>query len=164
MAREAVGDTVFLIRLVLGLNVHVQGILEHERLRHAALVWWSRALDADGVESADPCGWYGGVATLRGSLLGTERARASAEGRYLDGHDCLFPELATEWRELCAAAEGLAGAKTNADDAAATEAERSVRRVVLMARADSLAAADQHLASDAMAERVGRHLGMVDDG
>ncbi len=156
--REAIGDTIFLLRLVIGLNVHVEETLRTERLRHAALVWWSRALHAEGAKSGDRSGWERSDAVHRGILLGTERARAAAEARYLDGHDILFPELATEWHDLCAAGESLADAEVGIDDAATRAAERSARRVILMARADGLEAAGQHLAADAMADRVGRHL------
>jgi len=44
--REATGDTVFLLRLVIGLNVHLEETLRIEGLRLAALMWWSRARDA----------------------------------------------------------------------------------------------------------------------
>jgi hypothetical protein len=102
------------------------------------------------------------VATLRGALRGTERARVSGEGRYLDGHDCLFPELALRWRDLCAAAEIVGGSEVAPDDAVAAEAERSVRSVFLMARADGLEAAGRYSASDEMADRLVQHLGVRD--
>ena len=40
--REAVADTIVLLRLVIGINVHLEETLRIEGLRHAALYWWSR--------------------------------------------------------------------------------------------------------------------------
>ena len=60
-------------------------------------------------------------------LLGTERARAAAETKYLDGHDCLFPGLAAGWRDLLEAAEHLSG-RPNPDEDAVSEAEQQVQR------------------------------------
>ena len=161
---EAVGDTVFLLRLVVGLSTCVAEILRVDRLRHAALVGWSRALDAEGVKSADRSDWRRGVASLHGTLIGTERARAAAEAKYLDGHDCVFPELAAEWRGLCAAAEHLAGSESSPDEETVREAEQGVQRVVLMARADGLEASGRHRAADAMAGSVLMVGGMATSG
>jgi hypothetical protein len=162
VAREAIGDTVFLLRLVIGLNVHIEEILQTEGLRHTALVWWSRALESaskagGATDDGSRSGWRRGVVTLHGALLGTERARAAAEARYLDGHDCLFPELASEWRDLCAAAELLANEEPGPGaEPAMRLAERPVERVAMMARADGLEASGRAVAADAMAVRVVR--------
>ena len=66
VGREARGDTVFLMRLVIGLNVHVEETLRIERLRQAALMWWSRALDARSEPPDARSDWQRGVSTLRG--------------------------------------------------------------------------------------------------
>jgi hypothetical protein len=158
--REATGDTVFLLRLVIGLNVHVEETLRVERLRHAALYWWSRALEAAPGTKSDatvPPDWRRGVGTLRGTLTGTDEARAMLEVRYLDGHDCLFPKLATEWRGLCAVAEALTADEGNLEDESARGvAEQRIQQVVRMARADGLEASGRSADSDAIAARVAR--------
>jgi len=156
VGREAWGATVFLMRHVIGLNVHVEQTLRIERLRHAALLWWSRALDARSESTPDArSGWRRGLSTLRGALLGTEQARAAAEATYLDGHDCLFPELAAEWRELCAAADRLSdGTADPEEETARDEAEQGVQRIVHMARADGLDASGLHALADSAATMV----------
>ena len=156
--REASGDTIFLLRLVIGLNVHIEETLRTERLRHVALYWWSRALDTRSEPNPDArSDWERGASTLRGELSGTERSRATAEARYLDGHDSLFPELAAEWGALLAVADGLIDGKANADEEPTREeAEQRVQRIVQMARADGLDASGKHGPADAMAKRVVR--------
>ena len=53
------------------------------------------------------------------SAKGNEAAVTAAVKRYLDGHDCLFPELAVEWRGLCETVERLAEIyRVRAEDAA----------------------------------------------
>ena len=148
---EAVADAVFLLRLVLELNVHIDAVLRLESLRRAALYWWSRALDPDR-RSADPhpAERSAVVDVLVGTLTGTERALLDVQARYLDGHSVLFPELASAWRALCLAAEALGG---DGDDSA-TIAGQDVLRVVRMARADGLDAAGRYGTADAMADRV----------
>jgi len=37
VTRAAIGDTTFLLRLAIGLNVHIEATLRVERLHHAAL-------------------------------------------------------------------------------------------------------------------------------
>ena len=158
-SRSVVADTCFLLQLALDLNVHVEETLRFERMRHAALVWWSRTLDpAEGDDDAEPgrwSDWRRGVATLRGALSGTEEAVSAIEARYLDRRRLLFPELAASWQDLCAAAEYLDAGTSERDETAARAAAQAVRRVLLMARADGLEASDPH-AADAMAERVMR--------
>ena len=158
VTREAVGDTVFLLRLVLDLNVHVEQVLGVERLRHASLYWWSRALDPDRrTRKTLPPEWSGGVATLLGALDGTDAARRAAEARYLDGHDCLFPHLAVDWTDLLGAAEMLAGTgEDTVESALGDVAAARVRQVVYMARAYGLDAAGRWVAADAIARRVVR--------
>ena len=95
----------------------------------------------------------GGVTTLRGTLLGTERARIDAEARYLNGHDCLFPELAAAWRGLRDDA-GLPSGDVAED--MATAARREVTQVVGMARADGLEAIGHTPEADRVARRVAR--------
>jgi len=160
--REATGDTIFLLRLVIGLNVHVEEALRVEGLRHVALVWWGRALDSDQHAAGDavPGGradWRRGASTLRAELFGVEQARAAVEARYFDGHDCLFPELAAEWRNLCAAAERFTDIEASPDDESARmRAEQRLQQVVHMARADGLDASGQWTAADGVARRVVR--------
>jgi hypothetical protein len=158
--REATGDTIFLMRLVIGLNVHIEETLHVEGLRHAALVWWSRALEAAPGTKADatvPSDWRRGVGTLRGTLTATDEARAMLEVRYLEGHDCLFPEVETEWRGLCAVAEALTADEGNLEDESARGvAEQRIQQVVRMARADGLEASGRSADSDAIAARVAR--------
>jgi hypothetical protein len=159
--REAIGDTIFLLRLVIDLNVHIEETLRIEGLRHAALMWWSRALDSgpQATDDAKPGGrsdWRREVSILRGGLLGTERARAAAEARYL-GHGILFPELAIGWRDLCAAVERLADDDPSLDaEPARRLAEQGVERVVRMARAEGLDASGRTAAADDMAMLVAR--------
>jgi hypothetical protein len=160
--KEAVADATFLLTVVIDLNVHIEATLRVERHRHAALYWWSRALDQRGApkgnpSAADRSDWHGGVSALRGVLEGTEQLRRAAEARYLDGHDCLFPELATEWRGLAAAAEMLiADEGSLQDESARRAAELRIEQVLRMARADGLEASGRSVDSDAIAARVAR--------
>jgi hypothetical protein len=121
-------------------------------------MWWSRALDArpDAKRKADRrSDWQRAVSTLRAELLGTEQARVAVEARYLDGHDCLFPELADAWRELCAAAEMLMDDEARPDEELCRgQAGQRLQRVVLMARADGLEASGRWAEADAIARRV----------
>ena len=48
------------------------------------------------------------VAAFLGAVYGAEEARLLLERRYLDGHPCLFPELAGQLETLLDRAEGLA--------------------------------------------------------
>jgi hypothetical protein len=160
VTREAVGDTVFLVRLVVALNVHVEETLRTERLRHAALYWWSRTLGPAPAEDGDATAdrwsdWRRGVAIQRGELSGTEHALTEAETRYLDGRDCLFPELAVEWGEFPGVAEPLIDGEVSPDEEAArVRAGQRLQHVVVMARADALDASGQHEEADAVAKRV----------
>lgn len=127
---EAIVDTVFLLRPGVGLNVHVDEVRRVESLRHAALYWWSRALDGGAAAEAPP-EWQGGAAALAGTIKGTEDALRATERRYLDGHDCLFPDLMAAWRELLVAAEPIAGAARHGEHRLLLEwASRRMRRVV----------------------------------
>ena len=147
----AVGDTVFLLRLVLGLNVHVEEVLRVESLRHAALLWWSRALEPNRRAAAQlPLEWHAGAAMLVATVAGTEEARRAAEARYLDGRDVLFPQLATAWEDLCGAVADIAGG----DAEVMAMAAQDVERVARMARADGLDAVGRHGAANEMADRV----------
>jgi len=160
VTREAIGDTIFLLRLVIGLNVHIEETLQLERLRHTALYWSSRALNPERRTKGDPRGrgsqdWARGIAASQGVLLGTERSRASSEARYLGGQDSLFPELASAWRDLLAAAEYLHHGSSPDEDIVSV-AEQRVQRVALMARADGLEASGRWAAAENMAARVVR--------
>lgn len=157
VTHEAVGDTVFLLRLVLGLNVHIDGVLRVERLRQASLYWWSRALEAEGKrDKRARAEWRRGAATFRGVLAATERARAGAEAHSLDGHGCLFPELASAWRDLRAAGESLGG--DGVDHEVEITTEQDVRRVVRMARVDGLEAGGRTGPADELADLIARQL------
>lgn len=125
-----------------------------EMLRHAALHWWSRALDPRGKKL--PPEWHAGVATLEGTIRGSDDALRATEARYLDGHDVLFPELAAGWRDLRTAA-GTLGDAVAADDIAAA-AEQALTPVLYMARADGLEAGGRTGLADELADRVARQL------
>lgn len=163
-SREAVADTVFLVGLVLGLNAHLEQVLRVESLRHASLYWWSRALDPERRGKTErPPAWLASAAMLVVTVMGSEAALRAAETRYLDGHDCLFPDLGAEWHELLAAADALtADTPDVADTSAREQAAEGVRQVVHMARADGLDASGRLRAADDVAARVARL--MVDAG
>jgi len=157
VTHEAVGDTVFLLRLVIGLNGHIDDVIRVERLRRASLYWWSRALAAEAKpDEGARAEWQRGAATLRGVLSATERARAAAEARYLDGHGCLFPELASAWRDLRVDGESLGG--DGVDQEVEATIEQDVQRVVRMARVDGLEAGGRTRLADELADRIARQL------
>jgi hypothetical protein len=110
---------------------------------------------AKGKASAsDRSEWHRGVGTLRALLEGTEQAHRAVEARYLDGHDCLFPELSADWHDLCAEADLLTGGEVDLDQHVRLDAEQDVQQVARMARADGLDASGRQDAADAMAARV----------
>jgi hypothetical protein len=164
--REAMTDTIFLLRLVIDLNVHVEQTLRVERLRQVALYWWSRALDSDRRAKAAPSPERdAGVATLLGTVRGIEEALRDAETRYLDAHGCLFPDLTAEWQDLLDAAEAMAGSDRGGGDARACESARqATRQVIRMARADALDAVGSSADADVIAHRVAEADGGLSEG
>jgi hypothetical protein len=164
--REAITDTIFLLRLVIDLNVHVEQTLRVERLRQVALYWWSRALDSDRRAKGAPSPERDAVvATLLGTVRGIEEALRDAETRYLDSHGCLFPDLVAEWEDLRGIVEAMAGLDHGGGDTLAHEsAMQATRQVIRMARADALDAVGSSADADAVADRVARADGGLSGG
>jgi hypothetical protein len=177
VTREAVGDTVFLLKLVIGLNVHIKETIHFEGLRAAALVWWMRALTTDTADeqhvstttTSDARGWPGwrsAAAVHVRELHAIDEARTEAEARYLADHSCLFSDLDAEWHGLLEAATELArvgGALAAAagDADVSTEprpdpagSDSAVRLLLRRARVEALDLMGQSIAADDIADRI----------
>jgi hypothetical protein len=107
--RTALRETVFRFELVMRINVTAHDLLDREALIAAALsAHVSLLVSADQkIRRADPT-YTERFITCRDLLISrlTElqaagEARAIVEGRYLDGHPALFPELAKAWQGQC---------------------------------------------------------------
>jgi hypothetical protein len=119
--RQAVGQAVFLVQLVLQLNVVAQDSIEVLGLRYAASFWEWRAMKAEmQLEAATPSratrgkgdgrwtGWRAALEILIGNLYLAEETRAQIERRYLDGTSTLFADLTADWLRLRKEVERLA--------------------------------------------------------
>jgi hypothetical protein len=136
--RSALRETVFRFELAVRINVTAQEILEREALIDAALVAQITLLagtdkrDATTIEQ---------LATRRdlafvqvSELRAAQEARSIVEGRYLDGHDALFPDAAQAWTEQIRSSEAIADAVARLVEldrlpaAAAGDSEAMLRR------------------------------------
>lgn len=155
--KQAIVDTCFLVRLVVGINRSVEEAVRVEGLRAAALMWWMRSLTSRGSERADGStdggdrmGWPGWLSAAHFHLTELESlqaARIDAETRYLEGHGCLFPDLETGWHELRESSASLVdvgmrlarSAGVSSDhEAGVVDGDAHLRRVVDRARVESL--------------------------
>jgi hypothetical protein len=114
--RSALRETVFRFELVMRINVTAHDILDREALIAAALsAHVCLLVSADQkVRRADPT-YTERFITCRDLLVArlaelqaAAEARAIAEGRFLDGHPALFPELAKAWQGQCRESEVIA--------------------------------------------------------
>jgi hypothetical protein len=101
--RAALRDTVFRFELAVRINVAAQEMLEREALIDAALVAQIALLTLG--ENRDPKNGQR-LARLRDQVIlrvdelhATQEVRSVVEGRYLDGHAALFPDVAHAWDE-----------------------------------------------------------------
>jgi hypothetical protein len=114
--RSALRETVFRFELVMRINVTAHDLLEREALMAAALsAHVCLLVSADQkVRRSDPT-YTERFITLRDLLVSrlaelqaAGEARSIAEGRYLDGHPALFPQLAKAWQGQCRESEVIA--------------------------------------------------------
>ena len=105
--RSAVRETVFRFELVMRINVTAHDLLDREALIDAALSAHVALLSSEDGEARglDPT-YIERFARRRDLLLfrvselqAAQDARATVEGRYLDGHAALFPDVARSWEE-----------------------------------------------------------------
>ena len=119
--RKRLREALFLFELAQRINLETLETVEREQLRRAGIFYAMRCLELEAEIPEYRDFPYGGrslaehwgdcraaVRAFVGSLYGLEEARLLAERRYLDGHPCLFPELAGQWETLLEGAEGLA--------------------------------------------------------
>jgi hypothetical protein len=119
--RDRLRDAFFLFELAEKMNLKTAETVELEGLRLALLTCQRRCLEleAEVPEYREfPYGgrslaerwpeWREAVSAFLSGLYEAEEVRLVLERRYLDGHPCLFPELAGEWETLVGHAEGLA--------------------------------------------------------
>jgi hypothetical protein len=110
--RTALRETIFRYELVLRINVVAHDLLDREGLIDAALSA-QIALVACGRDRDDQASDR--LAKLRdlvlyrlGELSAAQEARTLVEGRYLDGHPALFPDVAAAWVEQVQATQLIA--------------------------------------------------------
>jgi len=115
-------DAFFLFELILHINLETVEAVDREGLRLGLLTYEMRCLELEGEipEYRDhPYAglslterwqeWREAISAFMSGLYGAQETRLLLESRYLDGHACLFPELAEDWATLHERAEGLAG-------------------------------------------------------
>jgi hypothetical protein len=114
--RIALRGTVFRFELVMRINVTAHDLLDREALIAAALsAHVCLLVSADQkLRRADPT-YTERFITCRDLLVSrltelqaAQEARVIAEGRYLDGHPALFPQLAKAWQGQCRESEVIA--------------------------------------------------------
>jgi len=102
--RSALRETVFRFELVMRINVTAHEVLEKEQLLDALFAAHLALLASEDEKGrAEPTyqerfATVGRLVAMRvGELAAAQQAREIAEGRYLDGHDALFPQSARAW-------------------------------------------------------------------
>jgi hypothetical protein len=113
---SALRETVFRFELVLRINVTAHELLDREGLIDAALSAHVALLtSADEKTRLADATYSERFATCRdllafrvGELRAAQEARAIVEGRYLDGHAALFPDVAAAWDEQVRSTETIA--------------------------------------------------------
>ena len=118
-ALRAQGDAVFLFCLVVHLNRRAFEVAELEGLRAACAVFWMRSLlgerDKLPADEGDAQGrrdawrnWHNLIDKLALDVRVEIAARTRLEQLYLEGHEVLFADAATEWGGYVASVDGLA--------------------------------------------------------
>jgi hypothetical protein len=101
--RSALRETVFRYELVLRINVVAHDLVDREALIDAALSAQVALTTHQELPEPRDVEWLGQLRDLLLSrvdeLLAMQEARALVQGRYLDGHDALFPDVARAWDE-----------------------------------------------------------------
>jgi hypothetical protein len=102
--RSALRETVFRFELVMRINVTAHEVLEKEQLLDALFAAHLALLASEDEKGrAEPTyqerfATVGRLVALRvGELAAAQEARAIVQGRYLDGHDALYPQSARAW-------------------------------------------------------------------
>jgi len=105
--RSALRETVFRFELVMRINVTAHELLDREALIDAALSAHVALLTSEDRRTRQADATYlQRFATRRDLLLfrvselrAAQEARTLVEGRYLEGHGALFPDVASAWDE-----------------------------------------------------------------
>jgi hypothetical protein len=92
--RSALRETVFRFELVIRINLSAQEMLEREALIAAAL-----AEHRAGSVDERPAARHDLLGLRVDELRAAQEVRSVVEGRYLDGHAALFPDVAHAWDE-----------------------------------------------------------------
>jgi hypothetical protein len=99
--RSALRETVFRFELMIRINVSTQEMLEREALIVAALAAQIALLTYEENRDARVDERLAERRDLLGlrvdELRAAQEARSIVEGRYLDGHGTLFPDVAVAW-------------------------------------------------------------------
>ncbi len=114
--RSALRETVLRFELVMRINVIAHELLERGQLLDALLAAQLALLaNEDAKGRADPT-YPERFATVirlarqtgRGASMPPQQAREIVEGRYLDGHAALFPDVAAAWEQQVRSTEAIA--------------------------------------------------------
>ena len=101
--RSALRETVFRYELVLRINVTAHDLVDREGLIDAALGARVGLVTTQEKREPKDFEWLAQLRDLLAfrvsELRSTAEARTLVEGRYLDGHETLFPDLARAWDE-----------------------------------------------------------------
>jgi hypothetical protein len=116
--RSALRETVFRYELVMRINVSAHELLEQEALIDAALSAHVVLLTSEDKRTRQADVTYLERFASRRDLLAfrvselraAQEAREYVEGRYLDGHGALFPDVAAAWDEQVKDTEMIADA------------------------------------------------------
>jgi hypothetical protein len=101
--RRTLRETVFRYELVLNINVVAHDLIDREGLIDAALGAQVALVTNREKREPEDIEWLGRLRDLLryrvGELRATAAARALVQGRYLDDHLALFPDIARAWDE-----------------------------------------------------------------
>ncbi|MGD0863780.1 MAG: hypothetical protein ABSA21_13665 [Candidatus Limnocylindrales bacterium] len=104
--RSALRETVFRFELVMRINVTAHEILEREELLDSLFTAQLALLASEDAKGrADPTYPERLARVVRllgrqvGELAAAQQARTTVEGRYLDGHEALFADVAAAWAQ-----------------------------------------------------------------
>jgi hypothetical protein len=113
--RSALREAVFRFELVMRINVTTHELLHREALIEAALSAHVALLRSQDKRTRQADATYDEhFATCRdllafrvSELRAAQEARAIVEGRYLEGHGALFPDVAASWGEQVRSTESI---------------------------------------------------------
>ena len=114
--RSALRETVFRFELVMRINVTAHELLDRQQLLDALFAAQLALLASeDGKTSRADATYLERFALVRRvvamravELAASEAARGIVEGRFLDGHRALFPDVAAAWDEQVKSTEVIA--------------------------------------------------------